>query len=131
MTTLYICSALPQNTPALLFFTSFFSFSLKANSSKSFTDRHKTLHKCSIMSNFPADHRKQRPHQGSITTHSFLHCSSTSHYRQTGYSGTFTLTYQAVFTVFMQLHQTPRSTFKTTDNFHSLPLLELHSLMAV
>lgn len=30
-----------------------------------------------------------------------------------------------------KLHQTPRSTFKTTVNFHSLPLLELHSLMAV
>lgn len=110
---------------------SFFSFSLKANSSKSFTDVHKTLHKCSIMPNFPVDHRKQRPYQGSIATGPFLHCSSSIHYWQTWNSEAFTVTYQAIFTIFMSLHQTPRSTFKTTVNFHSFPVLELHSLVAV
>ena len=83
------------------------------------------------MSNSPVDHCKQRPYQGSITTHPLLHGSSSIHYQQTGNSGAFTLTYQAIFRVFMQLHQTPRSTFKTTVNFHSFPVLEPRSLMAV
>lgn len=114
-----------------LFHIVFFSFSLKANSSKSLRDVHKTLYKCSIMSNFCADQCKQRPYQRSITTHPFLHCISSIHYQQTGNSGAFTLTYHAIFTVFMQLHQTPTSTFRTSVNFQPSPVLELHSIMVV